>query len=284
MELDRCSDLASLLPAYALGEVDERLSMRVQLHLAEGCVSCARRLEELVVRFHIAALPEQPTTLSASFAERVLTAAAGVQQERPEPLIVYPQPPERGLLWTLVALSLLTVAAVAFWGHRQQAALGEALARASFMERAALRSVDELGALQSIVRRVTDPRLRVGDARGEGEDFSAVRARALFDATSSELWLRVLGLPPMAPHQGYVLWQVWTEGESQLVGVLLPQLIAQGGTSHFDLPASEQDSVSIVLTRQPLSSLDGGPAGVEVLMIAASSSAPSPSPSAAGDP
>ncbi len=267
MELDRCSDLEASLGAYALGQVDERLSMRVQLHLAEGCVGCATRLEELVVRFHLAALPEQAGLLPDAFSERVLRAAVSVEQDRPEPVIVYPQTPERPLLWTLVALSFVMVAAVAFWGQRQERDLRSVQARSEFMEQAAQRTVDELGALQSVVRRMTDPSSQMVDVSTTGAAFAAVRTRILYNPVSREIWLRASGLPPTDADGRYALW-LGVAGSDRLLGALLPQVLGHGGTSHFELPGDVTLPVALRLYRQSVSSLEAGAVGDDLVLEA----------------
>jgi hypothetical protein len=260
MELDRCSDITAYLNAYALGQVDETQSMRVQLHLAEGCVGCATRLEEMTVRFHLAALPEQPIDLPEAFSERVLAAASRVEQERPEPVIVYPQTPERALLWTLLALSLLMVSAVAFWGHRQEQALSSALARADFMEQATTRTVNELRSVHSIVRRLGDPRSAIVDVSAGSGAFATVQARIHHNQVAGELWLRVLSLPPTDTETSYALW-LGEVGSEQLVGVLLPQVTSQGGSSQFEIPADGSFPARLSLRQQSSSSVEAGQAG-----------------------
>ena len=267
MELDRCRDLEASLGPYALGQVDERLSMRVQLHLAEGCVACATRLEELVVRFHLSALPEQAGSLPDAFSERVLEAAAGVEQDRPEPVVVYPQTPERALLWTLVALSFVMVAVVAFWGQRQERELRSIQVRSEFMEQAAQRTVDEVGALRSVVRRLTDPRSQVVDVSATGETFAAVSARILFNPASRELWFRVSGLPPIDTDGRYALW-LGEASSMRLLGALLPQVTSQGGSSHFEIPGDVALPVALRLHRQSASSLEAGTVGDDLVLEA----------------
>jgi hypothetical protein len=241
--------------------------MRVQLHLAEGCVGCATRLEELVVRFHLAALPEQAGSLPDAFSERVLEAAGSVEQDRPEPVIVYPQTSERALLWTLVALSFVMVAAVTFWGQRQERDLRSVQARSEFMEQAAQRTVDELGALRSVVRRLTDPRSQVADVFATGEAFTAVRARILYNPASRDLWFRVSGLPPIDADGRYALW-LGAAGSERLLGALLPQVLSHGGSSHFEISDDVTLPVALRLHRQSVASLEAGTAGDDLVLEA----------------
>lgn len=267
MEVDRCRDLEASLGSYALGQADERLSMRVQLHLAEGCVGCATRLEGLVVRFHLAGLPDQPGVLPDSFAERVAEATAGVAQDRPEPVVVYPETPERALLWTLVALSFVMVAAVAFWGERQERDLRSVQARSDFMEQAAQRTVDELGALQSVVRRVTDPRSQVVDISATAAAFPTVQARIIYTPASGELWFRATDLPPVGNNGRYALW-LGAEGSELFVGALLPQVTEQGGTSHFEIPGDVALPAVLRLHRQSAASLEEVTVGEDLVLEA----------------
>jgi hypothetical protein len=264
MEIDRCRDLQTELGRYATGLADERLSMRVQLHLAEGCAPCAGRLEELTVRFHLAALRGGPAAPPAELEESLLVAASGCEQEAIEPLVLYPETSERALLWTLVALSLLMVAAVAFWGSGQVSRSATLQSRALAMERAASISVEQLGTLRSVVRRVTDPRLPVTDLSGSGAGYEPVRARLVYDLGRGELWLRLHALPKPSTDQVYALW-LGEPGEEQLVGSLLAQIVESGSTSHFVVAAGLVAPFRLSLRLQTRSDLaQSGPGGALV--------------------
>ena len=264
MELERCRDIAPHLRAYALGQVDEAQSMRVQLHLAEGCVACATSLEEMTVRFHMAALPEEPVDLAEDFSARVVAAASRVEQESPEPVVVYPQTPERALLWTLLALSFLMVSVVAFWGHRQGQALVSSQARADFMEQAATRSVNELRSVHSIVLGLGDPRSPIVDISAGSDGIESVQARIHHNHSSGELWLRVLNLPPVDIDTAYVLW-LGALGSEQLVGSLMPQVTSQGGSSQFDVPADTPLPARLSLRQQSSASIEAGAVGGQIV-------------------
>jgi len=264
MEIDRCRDLQADLSRYATGLGDERLSMRVQLHLAEGCAPCAVHLEELTVRFHLAALSGGPAAPPAELEEPLVAAASACEQERVEPLVLYPETSERALLWTLVGLSLVMVAAVAWWGSGQRSHSASLQSRALAMERAASISVDQLGTLRSVVRRVTDPRLPVTDLRGSGPGHEQVRARLVYDLERGELWLRLLALPEPAAEAVYVLW-LGEPGEERLVGALHAQLVESGSTSHFSVAGGLQSPFRLSLRLQNSGSLaEPTPGGVLV--------------------
>jgi hypothetical protein len=184
-----------------------------------------------------------------------------------EAVIVYPETSERRLLWILLGLSLLMVAAVAWWGADQQAERRSSQDKAAVMEQVASRSIEELGSLRTIANRVTDPRLPVADLHGSGDDFAQVRARAVYDLARAELWLRVVALPAATNNEVYALW-LGEPGQEQLVGSLLPQIFMRGGTSHFALPEEVREPFRLRLSRQSSEGLAEAP-GLGVIVFAA---------------
>jgi hypothetical protein len=149
------------------------------------------------------------------------------------------------------------VAAVAFWGHRQEQALVSSQARADFMEQAATRSVNELRSVHSIVRRLGDPRSAIVDVSSGSEGFATVQARIHHNPISGELWLRVLNLPSVGTDTAYALW-LGPLGSEQAVGSLIPQVTSQGGSSQFELPVDTSLPVRLSLRQQSSSSVEAG--------------------------
>ena len=266
MELDRCRDLEDQLPRYALGLADKVFAMRIQLHLAEGCVVCAGRVEEVLVAFHHSALPSQAQPVPADFVDRVLRRVDGLDQEPCEASSVYPAPPERALLWTLLLLGLLMVCAVAWWGQGQGQLRAEAQARVDRLELAMQRSAEDIRALQSLAGRLGDPRLRVVDGQSSGDQLQGVLGRALLDPDRQELWLRVVGLAPAAEELDYVLWHV-TEDQALFLGVLAPVVLAQQTSSYFALAEDRQEIGQLSIHRQESFQRGQRPQGEPVLEL-----------------
>jgi len=254
MEIDRCRDLEEHLEEYAVGLADHSVGMRIQVHLAEGCSHCAQRIEERMVRFHTDVLAEEPGFVPEDLGEKVLAAIASCPQEQPEPVIVYPESNERRLLWILLALAVAMVAAVAWWASAQRVELAAAQRQARIFEQATSRNAEQTEVLQSMLSRLTDPRVAIVDLHGSGESFAAVRARVMCDLQRAELTLRVLSLPPPEEGQVYSLW-LGERGNERLLGSLLPQIVDRSGTSKFRLPKDLVMPFRLSLSRQARSSM-----------------------------
>ncbi|HEY0782111.1 MAG TPA: zf-HC2 domain-containing protein, partial [Thermoanaerobaculia bacterium] len=113
MATPHSSQFEELLPAYALGALDDDERRELEAHLIAGCAVCRQQLA--LVQGDVENLAELATPIqpAAATRERVLASI----RETPAAAA----PPRRPRWWTLAAAALLLVA---LWGVVRQASLG----------------------------------------------------------------------------------------------------------------------------------------------------------------
>lgn len=236
MELDRCRDLRPSFPGFVVGTNPKAIDLRIQVHLSEGCATCAVQLEELQDAFHSIPLAAGPQPLLEGAADLMARNVAATPQAEQIVPIQYPETNERRLGLTLLILFGIALAAAAFWGRTQLDEVHDARVTLQ-SERARTReAVGQYRELQARAQRVdmlldavTNPRISSHDLR---PGASGARARAFVDAETGSLTLSVTALPGPAPFT--LQWGVddlWTD-----IGTLPNAAATRGGAQSFPLP------------------------------------------------
>lgn len=242
MEVDRCTDLRPLFPAYACGLLDTPGCLRIQLHLKDGCAPCAARIDRLQHAFQAVPLAFPPQPLPPNSVQAVVGAVGRLPQElREEPIVFVDENPAR-LAKVLLVLFALALFAAGFWGRAQVGHLAEARGDAEAARRQSRSVREELRhmegqqqALRSLLDGVVSPAVSVLELAGPG---GAGRA-----FVSPEGFL-TLSLGPVTPGEGQlVLW--WQDGESWTALGRVPE---RGGGQRFATPAGAS-SPSVVISR-----------------------------------
>jgi len=162
-----------------------------------------------------------------------------LEQEQPEQVIVYPATRERPLLWALVLLSLVMVAAVASWGRGKARVQQAAEAERDLAGLQSQRVLEDYRRLQQLVDDLTSPRVDIVQLRPASGDEGGAEARVFVNLSQRRITLRAVGLEAAGDEQVYVVW--WRgPTKEQLVGVIPGSAAARGASVRLDLPETTE--------------------------------------------
>jgi hypothetical protein len=278
MEVDRCRDIRPHFVEVALGSVDSSAANRIRLHLSEGCPACASELERVLEAYFGIPLAFEPVLLPESAEADLRAAVAKVTQLTDDAAIVYSETNERRLLWTLVALCILSVVAAAWWGNKQV----NAVAWAETAQRSAEQQARAMAADYRLVRErlvpaealatlVADPSAIVVDLYDNGD---RARARAVLDWPEK----RALIIPPNQPAPPETTFVLWLRSGDSVTRIGPLQLDLDAGPSPhpFALPDTATPGITLELWATPDLEIEADtPTGNRLV----TGTAPSPVPS-----
>jgi hypothetical protein len=250
MEMDRCTDLREHFVGYVTGVTERVTDLRIQLHLSEGCATCAGELEALQAAFQRVPLGFPPQPLVPGGGEAVAKKIASSSQELREVPIVYPETNERKLAWTLVILFGVALAAAAFWGRYQVVELDQARGKAAFEAAQTRRVAGDHAELRDRANRIESHLLALTDPRVSTHDFppaaDGARMRAFVHLEAGALTLSFHGFADPAEGQTLALWwgadDRWTR-----IGEVPPH---DGGAA-FVLPEGAALPARLQVTSEP---------------------------------
>ena len=236
MEVDRCQDLQPFQALFVAGLVDSGQALRLQMHLAEGCHSCAAEIARLEAAFHAIPQASSPIEIDQQVLASIVEEVTAEPQERAEPVIVYAATNERRLLWALVLMCLVMVGAVAQWGAGRQSALTEAEQGRHLAQVRTGQAEAGYQRVQGLLDQLTNPRVTTHDLSAGPPGKSSAKARVFVDLGGRSLTIRSVGLGPEVPGVIYAVW--WREGDrEELVGEIDPVIVARASVARFQLPA-----------------------------------------------
>ncbi len=260
MEVDRCCDLRVHFAAYVTDAGEPKLAERIRLHLAGGCVACAREIDELDAAFYALGRVFAPMAAGEGATEAMAAAITRRHQEAPEEPILFAEHNESRLAWWLVVLFAVALLAAAFWGRAERETLQSAnltLHAAQVQTREVIDDYRQLqeraGGTAALLDALTNPRITSHDVAGEG----GARARAFVDLEKPSLTLTVVGLRPGAEEQLAVYWQ---QGDAwSLLGPLERRIAEGGGGRLYELPPGASLPARFALSREALGELPAQP-------------------------
>ena len=210
MSADHSTRHEELLPAYALGAVDEEDLREMESHLATGCAECRRQLDLWQGDLEELAASVEPVTPSETARRRVQRLAGGGAAA--------PSRPSRTLRWPLLlaAASLL----IAVWSGMRQARLGNELEGLGAERDRLARQVSGLDRQLGLARAEADrmaeslaiiasPGSRAVVLAGLGPSPGA-SGHTFVNPERGKAVFYAFDLPALAPDKTYQLW--WIEG------------------------------------------------------------------------
>ncbi len=246
MEMDRCRDLRPHYAAYAADATDKATAMRIQLHLGDGCASCAGEIEQLMETFHAVPLGLAPKAPPAGSRDSLLEELGRTPQEQHETPVLFPETNRMRLWKVLTALSTVALVAVAWWGNQQLdaiAALEAEIDRAGMVNTVDTRSLErQVKQLKGTLSHAVTPRAEVIDLRGKSSIARLFLDRAGGVATFSA---ESLGDPGKGK-----LHHLWLRDDDTVVllGRIPPQFSREGGQLRFRLTADHPDKGEALVT------------------------------------
>ena len=244
--MDRCRDLRPHYAAYAADATDKATAMRIQLHLGDGCASCAGEIEQLMETFHAVPLGLAPKAPPAGSRDSLLEELGRTPQEQHETPVLFPETDRMRLWKVLTALSTVALVAVAWWGNQQLdaiAALEAEIDRAGMVNTVDTRSLErQVKQLKGTLSNAVTPRAEVIDLQGKSSVARLFLDRAGGVATFS-------AEPLGDPGQGK-LHHLWLRKDDTVVllGRIPPQFSREGGQLRFRLNADHPDKGEALVT------------------------------------
>ncbi|HCP48480.1 MAG TPA: hypothetical protein DIU15_20755, partial [Deltaproteobacteria bacterium] len=185
--------------------------------------------------------------LPAELVEGMVAEITALEQEHPEPVIVYPATRERPLLWTLVVLCLLMVVAVAFWGRERMHAQRLVEADRDMANMQTDRVLEDYRRLPQLVDDLTNPRVSVVHLAQESPAQGGGHARVFVNWEQRRITVRAVGLEPPPEERLYTMW--WRGlGSEQLIGQLPATAVARGASVQLDIPEGLERSAQLLIS------------------------------------
>jgi anti-sigma-K factor RskA len=239
----------TLVAVYAVGALEGDDRVRLEAHLAEGCVICERALRDSSEALAVLA-EDGPRMIPPAHVKQALVTR--LAQEAPRARRARPAPSRlrwlAGAAAAVVVVSLFTAAYVA---ARYEARLGQmAREMASIRERLRRDQValeEQLATYRNVGELLRDPATRVVTLGGLGPTPQAVARVVWNDRTGGQIFISKL--PPAPADRTYEVWTIGA-GAPRAAGLVT---VETSGTAHRRLdPVPGGDPVKVfAVTLEP---------------------------------
>lgn len=247
-----CSEIATLLPEYAIDMLDDGDVDRVNEHLATGCAACNRELRELRVATSALAADLEPERPPIELKQNLLLGLANHAQvpadtERPAPpatVRIAATPAKPATRWWR-AIPYAAAAAVAF-------AIGVTLQSPNDQpsETAGQREAAYQAYIGQLQKSFDNRKVRLADFV-QSEQRSGRAGAAVIDPVAGELHLMFHVAEPPGNQQALIAWARDAADQLIVVGMVSPNSDGQV-SSLLMLPRLQEPIRSVVVTSEPM--------------------------------